>query len=437
VSGRRIVLTTYGSLGDLHPSLAIALGLRARGHDPAIATSALYRERIESRGVRFHPVRPDLPDPDAAPELMPRIMDLRRGTERIVREQVMPSLRDTYHDLLDATEGADLVVSHPLTYAAPLVAETRGIGWVSTMLAPIGFFSAFDPPVLPNAAFLSRPRLLGPALWRLAFRLGRLSVRGWSEPWRRLRRELALSPAPDPIFEGGHAPGLVLALFSGALATKQADWPPQTVVTGFPFLDPEVETGRLPPALARFLADGPAPIVFTLGSAAVMAAGPFYRHGAEAAARLGRRAVLLVGGDPRNRAKTLPDHAIAVDHAPYATLFPRAAAIVHQGGVGTTAWAMRAGRPMLVVPYAHDQPDNAARVARLGIARTVGRNRFSASRATSELGRLLDEPTYAERAAAVGRRVRREDGVGTACDALEALLGVPRAVAPRGADGRP
>lgn len=436
MSGKRIVLTTYGSLGDLHPYLALALGLQARGHDPVVATSAVYRERVEGRGVRFLPVRPDLPDPEAAPDLVPRLMDLRKGTERIVREQVMPSLRASYDDLLAASEGADLLVSHPLTYAAPLLAETTGIGWVSSMLAPIGFFSALDPPVVPNAAYLSRPSLLGPAFWRVAFWGGRWSVYRWTATWRGLRRALGLPPGRDPIFGGGNAPGLVLALFSGALATKQADWPPQTLVTGFPFLDPD-GGARLPPALDRFLGEGPAPVVFTLGSAAVLDAGAFYRYSLEAAARLGRRAVLLIGSDHRNRPRTLPDHAIAVEYAPFPALFPRAAAIVHQGGVGTTGWAMRAGRPMLVVPYAHDQPDNAARVARAGIGRVVGRNRYTPSRAAAELGRLLDDPAFARRADEIGRRVRAEEGVRVACDAIEAALrAVPSAVRSGRASGR-
>jgi len=110
------------------------------------------------------------------------------------------------------------------------------------------------------------------------------------------------------------------------------------------------------------------------------------------------------------------------EYAPYAALFPRAAAVVHQGGIGTTAEAMRAGRPMLVMPYAHDQPDNAARVCRLGVARVIPRHRFTAARATAELQTLLADPAYARRAAEVGERVRKEDGVGAACDALEALL---------------
>jgi UDP:flavonoid glycosyltransferase YjiC (YdhE family) len=214
---------------------------------------------------------------------------------------------------------------------------------------------------------------------------------------------------------------LVLALFSKWLADQQPDWPSQTVLTGFPFYDRDGDAG-MPPELLSFLDAGPPPLVFTLGSSAVADAGPFYENSAAAAARLGRRAVLLVGKDPRNRPVSLPPDMVAVDYAPYSELFPRAAAIVHQGGIGTTAQALRAGRPMLVMPYAHDQPDNAERLRRLGLARTIARHRYSPARAAAELAHLLATPSYSERASQIGAQVRQEDGVRAACDGLEGLL---------------
>jgi UDP:flavonoid glycosyltransferase YjiC (YdhE family) len=213
----------------------------------------------------------------------------------------------------------------------------------------------------------------------------------------------------------------VLALFSKLLADKQPDWPRQAVITGFPFYDKDGEVG-MPSELIRFLDAGPPPLVFTLGSSAVLDAGTFYEHSANAAKLLGRRAVLLVGKDPRNQPASLSDGIVAFDYAPFSELFSRAAAIVHQGGIGTTAQAMRSGRPMLVMPYAHDQPDNADRVSRLGIARTIPRHRYTPARATADLRHLLDNPAYSQRASEVGAEMRKDDGVRAACDALELLL---------------
>lgn len=419
LASRRIVLTTFGSLGDLHPYVAIATELRRRGHDARIATLEMHRTRVESRGVPFHPLRPDLPGDFEATGLLERAMDRRTGSEFIVREMLMPVLRQTWEDTLAAAEGADVLVSHPLTFTTRIAAELRRIRWVSSMLAPIGFFSAHDPPVVPMA-FLNLLRPLGPAFHRPLFKVFRMITRHWCDPVHDLRRELGLPPAGDPLFDAAHSPLLDLALFSPAFAPPQPDWPAAMRATGFPFFDePDV---ALDPALDRFLDAGPPPVAFTLGSSAVLDAGSFYEVSAAAVRQLGRRGVLLTGPDGRNRPASLPTSVAAFEYAPYAAIFPRTAAIVHQGGIGTTAQALRAGKPMLVMPYAHDQPDNAARVERLGVARTVARERYAPGRAVRELRRILDDPAYATRAADVGARVRAEDGVSAACDALAGIL---------------
>jgi rhamnosyltransferase subunit B len=236
-----------------------------------------------------------------------------------------------------------------------------------------------------------------------------------------LRKEIGLPPVRGVnALTDWHSPLLHLALFSKRLVDKQADWPAQSLVTGFPWYDQDGSAG-LPPALARFLDDGSSPIVFTLGTAVATDAGRFYETSAAAAKLLRRRAVLILS-DPRNRLTALPDGVVAFDYAPFLELFPRAAAIVHHGGIGTTGLAMRSGRPMLVMPCAWDQPDNAERAARLGIARTIPRHRFTAVRVAAELRLLLDDPAYARRASAVSEEIRQEDGVRVACDALSCVL---------------
>lgn len=421
---RRIVFTTFGSLGDLHPYIAVALALRARGHKPVIATSAYYREKIEKLGIEFRPLRPDYPDLDKNPDVIRKIMDLRRGSEYVIRDLTMPVLEDTYQDTLEAARDADLLVSHVLTFTTPLVAEKLGIPWASTFLQPFGLFSIHDPPVVPPAPYLRRLHFVGPWLHKCLFRLARLRTWSWCEPVRRLRKEIGLPPTEaHPLFEGSHSPQLVLCLFSKLLAAPQPDWPKQTVITGFPFYDGDGDTG-MSAELVRFLDAGPPPLVFTLGSSAVLDAGRFYEQSAEAAKLLGRRAVLLVGKKAENRPTSLPEGVATFDYASFSELMPRAAAIVHQGGVGTTAQAMRSGRPMLVMPYAHDQPDNAARLTRLGIARTIPRRKYSAQRSATELRALLSDPAYEKRAREVGAKIRQEDGAGAACDALERLLKV-------------
>lgn len=413
----KIVITAIGSLGDLHPYLAIALELRARGHDVAFATCECYRTKIESTGLSFRRLRPDcqwLSDSQA----MRRYSDLRLGLIRLWREWQAPRLRESYDDTLAAIEGADVLLTQTLWLAGRLAAEKTGIPWISTVHMPMFFFSAYDLPVLPlSPTLFRRLRFLGPTFWEPLLTLSKRRTRFLAKPWYALRRELDLPATDDNPLGGSHSPRLVLALFSRLLAEKQPDWPPQTVVTGFPFYDRH-GMAELPGELTRFLDDGPPPIVFTLGTAVSADAGQFFDQSATAVRSLGRRAVLILN-DRRNRPTVLPHDVIAVDYAPFSQLFPRAAAVVHHGGVGTTGLAMRSGCPTLVMPCAWDQPDNAARAARLGIARVISRRRYRADRVAAELRQLLDNPGYSRRASQLAEQMRREDGAKAACDALE------------------
>jgi UDP:flavonoid glycosyltransferase YjiC (YdhE family) len=163
-------------------------------------------------------------------------------------------------------------------------------------------------------------------------------------------------------------------------------------------------------------------VVFTLGSAAVLAAGRFYEFSAKAAMKLGVRAVLLIGSDPRNQPQqALPESICVAEYAPYSKLFPRAALVVHQGGVGTTAQCLRAGKPMLIQPYSHDQPDNARRMRRLKVAQVIQRGSYTPLRVARKLKAMLAEPLFARRAQSVAQQLSHEDGVKAACDALETL----------------
>jgi len=372
--------------------------------------------------VEFHALRPDITFHDKA--LQRRLTEPKRGLERVVREVMLPVLRTTYADLMAAVQkdgGADLLISQLLIFAAPLIAEKTGIRWVSSELQPGAFLSASDPPVLAPIPALANLRGLGAAFHKALFRLATLPARFWSDPVRQLRRELGLPPGPDPIFAGRHSPQLVLALFSRVIGEPQPDWPAHTLVTGFPFYEENGST--LPPALRQFLADGAPPIIFTLGSSVVWDAGSFYGESAAAARKLGQRAVLLVGNDSVNQPlEPFSEHVIAVPYAPYAHIFPRAAAIVHHGGIGTTGQALRAGNPMLVVPFGGDQYDNGARVARLGMGRVMRRTHYRADRAAVEIEQLLESPNYLKKAVTIRQQIQREDGVGAACEAIEKHL---------------
>lgn len=237
-----------------------------------------------------------------------------------------------------------------------------------------------------------------------------------------LRAELGLSRVENPIFEGQHSPRRVLALFSRVLSEMQPDFPPQTLITGFPFYDRADARGGFSPELERFMNDGEPPIVFTLGSSLIWLAGDFYKIAIEASRQLGRRALLLTGDKRSLPPGDLPDGIAAFDYAPHNRVMPLATCIVHQGGIGTTGQALRSGKPMLVVPHGQDQPDNARRCVKLGVGRSLPVASLTVPRLVSELTAILEDQTYRERAASVGQLVRDEDGTKTACDEIERHL---------------
>jgi rhamnosyltransferase subunit B len=419
----RIILSNIGTFGDINPLIAIALELKRRGHVPVMALPGVYEPKIVPLGLEFRALRPDIDPTNSI--LVEMVYDVKHGTEHGLRNFLFPSLRQTYDDLLEIAtnpQRADLMLLGELNYAGPLVAEVTGIPWASYVLAPLSFFSAFDPPVLPPFPKLARAdRLMG--FGRVIKRLARFTTRKWPQPIYDLRRELGLAKGANPLFDAKHSPNLVLALFSRVLGTEQKDWPPHTLIAGFCFYDSDAGNAALPAHLEKFVSSGPAPVVFTLGSAAVLAAGDFYEVSARAAMKLGLRAVLLIGMDRRNQLReALPDSICVAEYAPYSALFSRAALVVHQGGVGTTAQCLRAGRPMLIMPYSHDQPDNARRMKRLKVAKVIEKTSYKPARVARTLQAMLADPVFAERAQTVAEQIGREDGVRTACDALEALF---------------
>lgn len=416
---KRIILNTFGSFGDIHPYMALAMELQRRGHVPVVATMEIYREKVRGAGIEFAPVRPDFPQPkEQDPELIEKIMEPKTGPRFLTEEVVFPAVRDSYEDLMKAVVGSDLLVTHPAAPAGPLVGRKTGMTWISTVLAPLSFFSAYDPPVPPYWQWTSKLGLLGPGFMGFFLNLMKNSYK--AKAVTEFRNELGLPDTGNPMFDGQHSPRLVLALFSKVFAQAQPDWPKQTEITGFCFYDGHHDT-TVPPELTRFLENGAPPIVFTLGSSAVWVARDFFSESIDAAKRLGRRAVLLIG-DERNLPHTLPEGVIALDYVPYQSLLPKSCAVVHHGGVGTTSQGLLAGVPTLIVPFAFDQSDNASHARKLGTSRTLYRNQYLAPRVANELNELLRQPAYARRALEVGRQLKTENGPGHAADLIEQVL---------------
>lgn len=419
----RIVITSWGSFGDVNPYLALGLGLRARGHDVVLCMPPYYEPVVRSAGLGFAPGAPDA-DPALDRSLVRKVMHPRRGAEAIFREVLIPALGEAHAQLTAAVQGADLVVTHPAALAAPIVVEQQRLRWVSTILSPLNFMSAYDPILPPMAPWLRH------LPWSVHLRFadwlaggGRQVAARWMAPVQTFRRSLGLPPSAHPLFEGQHSPYAVLALYSQVFGGPHPDYPRQATITGQLRYD-HSHGAALSPSVQAFLDAGEAPVVFTLGTSAVEVAGRFWEESIAAVSQLGARGVLLAGGEAAARlAPQAPAHVLVVEGAPHSQLFPRAAAVVHQCGMGTLGTAFAAGIPQLAVPHANDQPDNAWRLERLGVARTRYPQRYRARRVATDLRALLDDPRYRRRAGEIAAVVNAERGVDTACDVIERVLG--------------
>lgn len=235
------------------------------------------------------------------------------------------------------------------------------------------------------------------------------------KPLRELRADLGLPPSGYAQFEGQYTPEGNLALFSRVLAEPQADWPPNTVLCGFSRYDGNPPDAELAAKLERYLGAGSPPIVFTLGSSVSMYATNFFTAAIEAARRLQHRALLVTGQEPAQYDAAIASTGMTTGtievfrYLPYSAVFPHAAINVHQGGVGTLAQALAAGRPQLITPVGFDQPDNARRLARLGLSQAIAFQKLNAGRMTAVLRELLASPRYAANAANVTRVVSAEE----------------------------
>lgn len=425
---KRIVLTSFGSFGDLHPFIATGLALKSRGFDVVIAASDMFREKVETEGLAFREVRPSLDQllADTGLDMAGLVRQVTRSnTIYLIDKVIIPYAEQTFEDLCAAMQGADLVMASSFALIARLAIAKLKLPSASLLLSPCVFFSARQPPYLMEAPWLPAVgRMLGPGAVKAFFDLARVNLGQRTRPLAQFRRRLGLAQLDgDEVLDAPLQADLIAALYSPVLGPLPPEAPASAEIAGFTFYDSERgEPPSLSPALSAFLADGPAPLVFTLGSWSVHDAGGFYEEAAAAARRLGMRVVLLVGRDAETSLGRLAsDDVFVAGYAPHSLVFPRAAAIIHHGGIGTVGQALRAGRPQLVCPMLGDQLDNAERLVRLGVARRLNHKRFTAPRAATALTQLLSDGAGG-RAARLGVQVAAEDGASVAADRVAQMM---------------
>ena len=427
--GNEIVLASIGSLGDIHPLVAVGLALNSRGITTRLAVPEDNVKKVQAAGLQAAGIFPSadhvchelgMSSHDVAARVM-------RDQEFMMRELVLGYLERCVRSLDEVAENAKAIVGPILSPAGAIVAEMRGIPHIPVALQPMVILSAYAPPYDPGYPFFFQaPRL---AASRGVNRASLAMLKAFLR-WKYLklindvRQRLGLEKSDvTPVFGLSGREPMVLGLYSSVLGSVQPDFPVNTILTGFPIFDadepdrPDADANLID--ALEFCKRGSAPIVFTLGSFAVFAPGDFYQTSLAVARRLGRRSLLLVG---QNEVSVEGDDVFVARYLPHSKVFHRASLIVHHGGIGTTAQALRAGKPQVVVPHFADQFDNARRLERDRLAISVPGRSYGIDRATRAIERALHLDANGQIREAQ-RIVSAETGADTAATAIITALG--------------
>jgi rhamnosyltransferase subunit B len=408
------VVVTIGSAGDLFPFLALALALRARGHRVSFLAPEQHGPWVRPTGLPFTGLPADeavLHDPD--------LWHPTRGFG-VVWRATRPAMARIvpFVEALPAGERC-VLLAHPLALPeADLCRTVRpGVKIAAAYLAPANLMTVHDPLMIgPWRVPAWVPLAARRAFWRW---VGKRFIDPVAlADVNTARGAHGLAPVPALMDWIAAVPDLSLTLFPAWFAPTQPDWPQPLVRGDFPLFDPNADA-QLAPELTAFLQAGPPPLVFTHGTGNTQAAA-YFRHAVAAAARLRRRAIFLTPHRDQVPAD-LPPTMLWQAYVPLRRLLPNAAALIHHGGIGTTAEALRAGTPQLVVPLAHDQFDNGARVTALGVGASLPAARLNERRLVRTLGALLAAPDLDARTRAVARMFEEGTGVASMCDALDDL----------------
>ncbi|MEO8637216.1 MAG: glycosyltransferase [Gemmatimonadales bacterium] len=410
----RFLLTPVGSSGDVHPFIGIGRELRARGHEVMLFSAEPHRAVVEGSGLEFVPTASSEQYHEAT--LNPDLWHPRRGFETVL-QMIIPVLEDSWQAIESRyVAGGTTIVGHPLGFAARSFEDKTGVPSATLHLAPSSLRSSYQVPALPPGVDISPlPRWLKRGFWTL---IDRAMIDPQIAPaLNRWRATHGLPPVHRVFQQWINSPRMVVGMFPAWFGARQPDWPERFHQASFPLWD-DPESAAADVELTAFLDRGTPPVVVSPGSANRHAA-PFFAAAADALRRLGRRGLFLTGF-PEQLPAELPDTVLFRRYAPFSAVLPRAAAMIHHGGIGTAAQCFAAGVPQLMMPMAFDQPDNALRATRLGAARWLSPAQFTVSRVTATLGAMLDSADVRRAAAACRDRLQGVSGIGMVCDRLEA-----------------
>jgi len=410
-----VLLPTIGSAGDVHPVVALALALKARGHKATVITNPFFQELIERQSLGFLPVgtledaRSIIADPD--------LWHPRKGFQVVAERAMLPAMAEVYRHI-ERRRGANTVVAASgIAFGARLAQEKLGVPTATVHLQPSIIRSLVDAGMAGNVRIsASQPMWFKRAFFQLADWL--VIDRVLKKPLNEFRATLGLPPVDHVLHQWVHSPQLVIGFFPDWFAPRQPDWPPHTHLVGFPLWDAG-QPGIIPEDAERFLAAGAPPIVFTPGSATATL-HRYFKESVSAARELGVRA-MLVTNYPEQVPDDLPPHVKTFGYLPFSELLPRAAMLVYHGGIGTLAQTIKAGIPHLVVPNGHDQFDNGFRIERLGLGRSIPQTKYRAKAVAGAIRGVLENSELAARCRDYRRRVDSNAALTRACELIERL----------------
>lgn len=409
-----ILLIAIGSHGDVHPFVGIGRALAARGHQVRIATNEHFARMVKSAGLGFIQLGDEqLFRKWIGDEL---VWHPQKGPARVL--QGISETVDVVYEMTEAeTDANTVIVGSSLALGGMIAAEKLGLRYATAHLGPICARSTIEMPTLPGGMNFTR----FPEWFRRKFWEG--GDRWFIDPHiapavNAMRKKVGLEPVSRILNGYWNAPKLTLGLWPDWFSAKQADHPPQLQLTGFPLYD-EADHHELDEDLEKWLDAGDAPIAFTPGSAMIHGRD-FFSAAAKACERIGQRGLLLtrhieqIPGD-------LPPTVRHFAYAPFSDLLPRCSALVHHGGIGTTAQALRAGVPQLIMPMSHDQPDNAARVRKLDVGDWISRRFFWPSRVAKKLDRLIRDPAVASACDTVAAKFGNDQSMNRTVEFIEGM----------------
>jgi UDP:flavonoid glycosyltransferase YjiC (YdhE family) len=407
----RAIVISVGSDGDVFPFIGLGRKLRSRGHRITLVTNEGYRSRAGENGFDFHPLysKEESEELFANPNLWHPIHSAFVGAQwgrRFIARQY--GLLAKLSALPEA-----ILVANPTVLAARLVQEKLSARLANVVIGPWFIPSADAAPVLAGPFNLPRwaPRSVKRFHWGLLHAIGDHFMGRYLN---RVRVELGLAPIKR-VFNWWYSPDLLIGLFPDWYAPPQDDWPAQTRLAGFPMFDGDAESG-LSPALLEFCRDGKPPVAITFGTEMWHGEAAF-RAALEACGILGQRALVLTR-HAHQLPSPLPPFAQHCAFAPFRHLFPHCGAVVHHGGVGTTAKALAAGVPQVILPFAFDQVDNATRVKQLGAGDWLKPKHRSAAAIAKALVNVMT-PDVQARCRALAARFADSDALETAAQWIE------------------